>query len=282
MNRCSGPDETTILVNGQSLTVWQWAGHSPPVVFCHATGFHGRCWDQIVARLPGRHCIALDFRGHGRSSKPAPPYSWRAFGDDLAALLAHFEIRNAVGVGHSMGGHSLVQAAASMPQAFSRLVLLDPVIRPRPAYTGPMPQLDFVLRRRNDWASPEQMFDRFHDRAPFASWAVAVLHDYCNFGLVPSESGSGFLLACPPAIEAAIYSNNSAKESDLYDEIPTIEIPVRVIRSGGEFHGSNFMASPTAIDLASFFPHGEDIPLTGISHFIPMEAPDLTAQWIAT
>ncbi|MDQ6760391.1 MAG: alpha/beta hydrolase, partial [Acidobacteriota bacterium] len=127
--------ETTILVNGQSLTVWQWAGDSPPLVLCHATGFHGRCWDQIVARLPGRHCIALDFRGHGRSSKPAPPYSWRAFGDDLAAILAALNIRDAVGVGHSMGGHSLVHAAAGMPQAFSRLVLLDPVIRPRPAYT---------------------------------------------------------------------------------------------------------------------------------------------------
>ena len=129
--------------------------------------------------------------------------------------------------------------------------------------------------------SPEQMFERFQDRVPFRSWDAAVLRDYCNFGLVPSDTGSGFVLACPPWVEASIYSYNSAAESNLYDEIPNIQVPVHVIRSGGsEFNGANFLASPTATDLASFFPKGKDTPLTGISHFIPMEAPELTATMI--
>ena len=275
---CRQPTETVVPVDGQSITVWQWAGEPPAVVLCHATGFHGRCWDQIIARLPVRQCIALDFRGHGRSSKPAPPYPWRTFGDDLAAVLRHFEIRDAVGVGHSMGGHSVVHAAAMLPEAFSRLVLLDPVIRPRHIYTGPMPELDFVLRRRNEWASQDEMFERFKQRVPFSSWHPAILRDYCNFGLLPSPNGNGFVLACPPSIEAAIYSNNSASESDLYDEILDIQIPVAVIRSEGEFHGSNFLASPTSPELASFFPNGKDLALTGVSHFIPMEAPDLVGH----
>ena len=181
-----------------------------------------------------------------------------------------------------MGGHSVVHAAAILPDAFSRLVLLDPVIRPRPTYAGPMPELDFVLRRRNEWASPDQMFERFQDRVPFSSWDPAILRDYCNFGLLPSPTGNGFVLACPPAVEAAIYSQNSARESDLYDEIAGIKIPVAVIRSSGEFHGSNFLASPTSPELASFFPNGKDIALTGVSHFIPMEAPVQTAKMIAS
>lgn len=277
------PDEAGVTVNGQSLAIWQWAGELPAIVLCHATGFHGRCWDQVIARLPNRLCIAIDFRGHGRSSKPAPPYRWRAFGDDLAAVLSHLQIQDALGVGHSMGGHSVVHTAAIRPESFSRLVLLDPTIRPRHVYTGPMPELDFVLRRRNEWESPQQMFERFKDRVPFASWDVAVLRDYCNFGLVPTDNGAGFVLACPPWVEASIYSNNSATESDLYDEISNIQMPVHVIRSaGGEFEGTNFLASPTATDLASHFPRGQDTQLTGVSHFIPMEAPQLVASMIGS
>lgn len=268
-------------MNGIDLAVWRWPGDLPAIVLSHATGFHGRCWDQIVARLPNRLCIAPDLRGHGRSSKPQPPYHWRPFGQDLAALLIEMDIRDAVGVGHSMGGHSTVLAAALQPQSFARLLLLDPVIRPRSSYTGPSPEVDFVLRRRDSWASPEQMFQRFKDRMPFQSWDVATLRDYCNYGLLPDPEGNGFVLACPPAVEASIYAHNSEKESDLYEEIPRIHLPVHIVRSrAGEFGVSNFQASPTVPELASFFPNGRDTALTEVSHFIPMEAPDVVAELI--
>jgi pimeloyl-ACP methyl ester carboxylesterase len=276
------PDQITLAVNGQSIVVWQWPGDLPAIILCHATSFHARTWDQTIARLPGRLCIAIDSRGHGRSSKPAPPYRWRAFAEDLAAVLSQLEIQQAVGVGHSMGGHSAVHTAALRPESFSRLVLLDPTIRSRDIYKGPAPELDFILRRRNEWDSPGQMFERYKDRLPFARWDAAVLRDYCNFGLVPSDTGSGLVLACPPRVEASVYSNNSAIESDLYDDIPAIRIPVHIIRSGGggEFDGANFLASPTAPGLASCFPNAKDTQLNRISHFIPMEAPDLTAKMI--
>lgn len=264
------------------MAVWRWPGDGPPLILCHATGFHGRCWDQIVARLPNRLCIAPDFRGHGRSAKPDPPYHWRSFGRDLAALLRAWDIRGALGVGHSMGAHSVVLAAALVPGAFERLLLLDPVIRPPSAYTGPSPIVDFVLRRRNAWSSPGEMFDRFKDRPPFKTWDPAVLRDYCDYGLLPAPDGIGFVLACPPQVEASIYSNNNEPASNLYPEISQIQLPVHVVRSSsGEFGVTNFQASPTAPELALFFQNGRDTALTGISHFIPMEAPALVADLIA-
>jgi lipase len=272
--------QTNIAVNGVDLAVWEWAGADPCIVLCHATGFHGRCWDQIVARLPESHCIALDFRGHGRSSKPSPPYSWRWFGEDLAALLGEMQVRDAIGAGHSMGGHAVALAAALRPEAFASLLLLDPVIRSRETYTGARQELDIVLRRRNSWASPDEMFERFKNRPPFQAWDPAVLWDYCRFGLLPDGDSEKFVLACPPAVEASIYANHPAKESDIYGEIRQVRIPVRVVRSSGEFDGSNFQASPTTPDLASRFEHGVDMPLSGVSHFIPMEAPELTAKLI--
>lgn len=57
--------------NGLNLACWEWRaelrGHGPTLLLVHATGFHGRVWDQVIARLPGRHVLAIEQRGHGRS-----------------------------------------------------------------------------------------------------------------------------------------------------------------------------------------------------------------------
>jgi len=277
------PRESRIAVNGVTLCVFEWPGTEPAILLCHATGFHGRCWDQVVAQLTGRRVIAVDMRGHGRSSKPEPPYQWKPFGEDVAALTRELGLQGAVGAGHSMGGHAVALAAALNPAAFSRLTLIDPVIRPRENYAGPWVGSGFVAKRRNQWASAEEMYDRFRDRAPFLYWNPDVLHDYCEYGLLPDGNG-GFQLACPPEVEASIYGHSTVPESMIYDEIAAIDVPVRVVRSGkhaGKEFRESFDASPTAPDLARHFLHGSDLELGGFSHFIPMETPELTAQMIA-
>ena len=66
-----GPAEHAAVLNGVSLHWFEWGapGPEPTIVLIHATGFHARCWDQVVKALPGRHVLALDLRGHGRSGK---------------------------------------------------------------------------------------------------------------------------------------------------------------------------------------------------------------------
>jgi len=274
------PVERKWSVNGVDIAVWEWPGADPPVMFCHATGFHSRCWDQVIAQLPGRHCYALDFRGHGHSTKLPPPYPWRNFGHDLAELAGRLDLAGATGVGHSMGGHSVTLAAALCPAAFSDLLLLDPVIRSRGTYDGPWREAQFAAKRRNHWSSPQEMFDRFKDRPPFQDWDRAVLRDYCDYGLLPE--GDHFVLACPPIVEAAVYENSSSPASDIYAEIEAIRIPVHVARAGKEMASASFMGrSPTAPELALSFVNGTDHLLKDQSHFIPMEAPALTAKLIA-
>jgi lipase len=274
------PVESRLRVNGMELVVWEWPGAGPPVLLCHATSFHARCWDQVISRLPGRHCYAFDARGHGRSSKPAPPYSWRSIGEDIAALAVSLGLTGAVGVGHSMGGHAVTLGAALQPSAFSILLLIDPVIRARAAYIGPWDRARFAPKRRNRWASPQEMYERFENRAPFDAWDRAVLRDYCEYGLLPD--GDGFVLACPPEIETSVYENGPAVEANIYAEIAAISIPVRVVRSGKFSGPANVMgSSPTSPNLAASFTHGTDLCLEEHSHFIPMEAPELTAKLIA-
>lgn len=264
-----------------SIAVWEWPGHNPPLVFAHATGFHGRCWDHIARLFPDRRALAIEFRGHGRSSKPAPPIPWREFAQDVLALAHRFEIHDAVGVGHSMGGHSLVSAAIQQPDIFNALVLVDPVIFPPEFYGAGTPDADYIERRRNRWESPAAMYERFRSRPPFVAWQPDALKNYCDYGLLPD--GDSFVLACPPATEAWIYRLCNAPESNLYAGIPSVGQPVTILRAGTTQSGPvlDLNASPTAPDLAAKFPHARDIFLPDHNHYIPMEAPQLVAAEIA-
>jgi lipase len=279
------PVESHVLVNGVEIALWVWPGEGRPVLFCHAAGFHARIWDQVIARLPEtRRCYAFDARGHGRSSKPPPPYAWRDFGSDAAALAGRLGLSGALGVGHSLGGHAVTLAAALRPDAFAGLLLLDPVIQSKDKYSGPWTQAGFVRKRRKRWTSPEEMVENFANRPPFSAWDCGVLRDYCHYGLVPDppDYPADYILACPPEIEASIYEASPAVESNIYPAIATIAIPVRVVRSGRFQDPANVMGlSPTAPDLAASFTRGADTLLPECSHFIPMESPQLVAKLIA-
>src|SRR5438445_8929818 len=186
------PQLLTVSVRGMDLAVWDWPGENPPLLFVHATGFHGRIWDQAVRAFPERHSLAVELRGHGRSSKPDPPYHWPDFGKDLAAVADALKLEGAIGIRHSTGGHALVTAAIERPATCAALLLIEPTIFPPEFYGRPAGDASFIGRRRNLWKSPDEMFERFRNRPPFSHWQPQVLRDYCNFGLLPQ--GDAFVL----------------------------------------------------------------------------------------
>ena len=157
----SEPIQHQLHTNDINLTYFEWGDPAgEPVLLIHATGFHARCWDQVAAELgDGYHIYAVDMRGHGRSDN-TPPYVWASFAADVTGLIEHLGLTGAIGVGHSMGGHCLVQVAASHPGAFKRLLLVDPVIFDPEAYThdrykGFESADDHpVSKRKIDWENP--------------------------------------------------------------------------------------------------------------------------------
>ena len=274
------PLSSRLNVNGIDLHLFEWPADGPVVFFAHATGFHARCWDQVIERLPEVHAYAIDMRGHGRSDTPEPPYPWKYFGEDVAAVARELGFEGVLAAGHSKGGHAITAAAALEPRAFGQLLLIDPVIGPKETMREqPWGEGDhFAARRRNEWASPQEMFDRFAAREPFSRWDPAVLRDYCEYGLLPNESGEGYVLACPPRIEAAVYAGAHA-DAAIYDAIASIEIPVRILRAR-QREGAVAMdmsGSPTVPDLARHFRNAEDVYLPRYSHFMPMEDPGFIA-----
>jgi pimeloyl-ACP methyl ester carboxylesterase len=266
-----------------NLCVFEWPGDSPTILFVHATGFHARCWDEVIKHLPGRHIYSVDIMGHGRSDKPPLPISWAQYTQGLIDCILSLDMKNIIGVGHSMGGFLVTAAAAKLKERFTALVLLDPVIMnavKMDFFKNIIPEQMFIARRRKNFESPDEMFQNFKNKDNFNHWDPAVLRDYCEYGLLPRKEGSGYELACPPLIEAATYTA-SGYGGWIYEQLKEIEIPVDVIRANDKSQKEfSFAVSPTNPELASFFNNGRDIQLKEMSHFFPMENPELTAKLI--
>jgi lipase len=267
------------------IAAWEWPGADPAILFVHATGFHGRAWDEIARQFPHRRRIAVEIRGHGRSSKPAPPYAWRDFGRDVVAVAESLHVTGALGVGHSMGGHSTVCAAAFRPETYARLLLIDPTIFPPEAYGTAPPDASYILKRKNSFHSSGEMIARYRERLPFSRWHPQVLRDYCDYGILPrpgSEDGE-FALACPPEIEFSIYHQSRFPEADIYPEIARLAQPVTLIRAGNPRRPGVFdlNTSPTNENLASCFAHSREKIFEDCTHYIPQEAPARVAEEIA-
>lgn len=286
MSASREPVEHRSHLGSVELAWFEWGAptDAPTILLVHATGFHARCWDRVIERLGDRHVLAVDMRGHGRSSDDGP-ITWDQCGADLTAFVRERGLVGAVGVGHSMGGHCMVQTASALPDAFSRLLLIDPVIMPPESYAQRLAWDDGsehpTAKRRDHWADWESMRDRFADRMPFAAWDPAVLEDYCRFGVLPRDDGDGFRLACPPKVEAAIYMGSASR--DIHAQARRVEVPVTVLRAkarSADRDVMDFSSSPTDPALAECFPAGRDVHLPESSHFIPMEDPALTAEFI--
>ncbi|MBT5810100.1 MAG: alpha/beta hydrolase, partial [Rhodospirillaceae bacterium] len=177
-------EQQSLAVNGAEICYFEWPGKGPTVLMAHGTGFHARCWDAVVDLLDDAHVIAVEHRGHGRSSK-TPPYDWGTLGADMAAVVQALDLRDAVGVGHSLGAHVMIQTACAHPGRFRALLAIDPILCAPEDYARAQPPQGVhpAAKRRDNWASPDAMYDSFKDREPFSRWKPAVLHDYCDYGL---------------------------------------------------------------------------------------------------
>jgi len=101
-------------------------GQGTPLLFVHGLGSSVRDWEGQVAHFSKRnHVITFDVRGHGRSGKPAGPYSVPQFAADAAALLNALGVASAHVVGISMGGMIAFQLAVDAPGRVRSLVIVN-------------------------------------------------------------------------------------------------------------------------------------------------------------
>jgi pimeloyl-ACP methyl ester carboxylesterase len=105
------------------------AGSGPVVVLLHGLGDSSIGWRFVEPRLieAGYRAVVWDALGAGRSDKPADgDYSIQAHGARLAKVLDALGTRDAVVVGHSLGGSVALVFARTNRERVRALCLIDP------------------------------------------------------------------------------------------------------------------------------------------------------------
>ncbi len=109
--------DSSVELDGFRMALREAPGAARPFLLVHGLASNARLWDGVARRLAaaGHEVVAVDQRGHGRSSEPETGYDTATAAADLAALVAlrgWTGDRAPVVVGQSWGGNVVLTLAA--------------------------------------------------------------------------------------------------------------------------------------------------------------------------
>jgi non-heme chloroperoxidase len=96
---------TITMKDGMNMYYKDW-GAGQPVVFNHGWPLTADAFEDQMFFMAsnGYRCVAVDRRGHGRSDQTWGGNDMDTYADDLAELIEHLDLKDAILVGHSTGG----------------------------------------------------------------------------------------------------------------------------------------------------------------------------------
>ena len=98
-----------------------------PFLLVHGLASNARLWDGVARHLAqhGHRVVAVDQRGHGRSSKPDDGYDMTTVADDLRLLIDELGWERPAVAGQSWGGNVVLELAWSHPDAVSMIAWVE-------------------------------------------------------------------------------------------------------------------------------------------------------------
>ena len=207
-------------------------GAGQPVVLIHGYPLSGRAWDRQVPALleAGHRVVTYDRRGFGQSSQPAVGYDYDTFAADLAALLDHLDLWDAVLVGHSMGTGEVTRFLGTYGSArVAKGVLVAPIP-------------PFLLQTSdNPDGVPQSVFDGFVQaaQADTPAWMKGFLDNFYNVdtlrGTLISDQAyqtSWNLATTASAIAAVACIPTWA--TDFRADLPKLDVPILVVQGDAD------------------------------------------------
>jgi non-heme chloroperoxidase len=247
----------------------------PPIVLSHGVTLSVRTWFHQLEALPkeGFRTIAFDHRGHGRSVLGEEGHSLDNLGRDVKTVLEGLDLRNAVLVGHSMGGVAVQSFVTQFPEVaavrVAGIVLLSTL-----AYTP------LGSRSTRTKARLEKMLKR----APDSQW----LWDAPNLGFLAARVGFGknphpshvelvrkMMGECPP--ETRLDAPRVLVGLDLTHELPNVRVPTLVIGGTADVLTPPFEAR----QMARLIPGARLELMQGGGHMLMLERTDEVDRLIA-
>ncbi|OLL32105.1 alpha/beta hydrolase [Burkholderia sp. SRS-W-2-2016] len=213
------------------------ASAGTPVILLHGGLGHSGNWGYQVPALlaAGHRVIAIDSRGHGRSTRDARPYSYELMASDVLAVMDTLRVDKAALVGWSDGACVSLVLASQAPERVAGVFFFG--CNMDPGGTRPFVMTEVI----------ERCFSR-HSQ-DYASLS-ATPHDFDNFVAAVSE-----MMRTQPNYTA--------------DDLARIAVPVAIVQSEHD----EFIKPEHADYLARSIPGAQLIVLPGVSHFAPLQRP---------
>lgn len=239
------------------------AANGRTIVLMHGLNFFGEAWGPSIEvfRKAGYRVIVTDQIGFGRSSKPDIPYTLNDMARNTRAVLDKAGVKQAIILGHSMGGMLATRFSLFYPDITSHLVIVNQIGLEDARLQRPWGGFEASLKSSmsRGWVEIRRNLERY-----FVTWKP----EYEKYVLIHygwTLSGDWPRLA---KIRASL-TQMVYQEPVVYDW-PFIKVKTLVI--GGEVDGPNFPA--LAKRTADTIPGAQLTLIPNVGHNPHMEAPD--------
>ena len=268
---------TITTTDGTEIYYKDW-GSGQPIVFSHGWPLSADDWDtQMLFFLArGYRVIAHDRRGHGRSTQSGDGNDMDHYADDLAALTAHLDLRDAVHVGHSTGGGEVVRYLARHGEGRTAKAALISAVPPL-----------MVKTEANPGGLPKEVFDGLQSQlaanrsAFYRGMAAGPFYGFNRPGAEASEAiiENWWRQGMMGGAKAHYDSIVAFSQTDFTDDLQKISLPVLVM------HGDDDQIVPYADSApltAGLLANGTLKTYHGFPHGMPTtEAATINADLLA-
>lgn len=247
--------------DGTEIHFKDW-GSGQPVVFSHGWPLSADAWEDQMVFLGARgyRCIAHDRRGHGRSSQPWNGNEMDTFADDLAALVEKLDLKDAIHVGHSMGGGEVARYLGRHgTRRVAKAVLIAAV-----------PPL-MLKTAANPAGLPIDVFDKIRtgvlaDRSQFFKDLGATLYGANRPGAGASQGlqDSFWLQGMRAGLKGVLDCIEAFSETDFTEDLRKFDVPTLVMHGDDDqivpiaasAHMSSKLIPGATLKVYAGYPHG--------------------------
>ena len=242
MKTTSHRGNTITAQDGVEIYYKDWGPRdAQPLVFHHGWPLSGDDWDtQMLYFLSqGYRVIAHDRRGHSRSSQVSDGHDMDHYAADIAAVVEHLNLRDAIHIGHSTGGGEATHYVARHGQSQGRVAKL--------VLIGAVPPI-MVKTKANPGGLPIEVFDGL--RAQLAANRAQFYLDFASgpfygFNRPGAKVSLGVIenwwrQAMAGSAKAHYEGIKAFSETDFTEDLKVIDVPTLVM------HGDDDQIVPIA------------------------------------